>query len=89
MVFRVLPFAQLAFSINLVVHIPLIACYRTVSIGIDRDAEEEPDVIKAIVEDAIVWVHTDRGRRILLVDEHSRLSGIVDWEDSGRLPKHR
>ena len=56
------------------------------------DSKEElkqqyPAAFQALKADAIVFVHADlRSHNILVKD--SRLSGIIDWENSGWLPRH-
>ncbi|THH14029.1 hypothetical protein EW146_g6257 [Bondarzewia mesenterica] len=48
---------------------------------------KEPELIKAVTSDPIVWVNIDlRPYNILVKD--GRLSGIIDWERSGWLPRH-
>lgn len=50
-------------------------------------SETDPEILKKLAGDTICWVHTDlRLQNILVKDGH--LSGVVDWEDSGWLPKH-
>ncbi|KIY49572.1 hypothetical protein FISHEDRAFT_23802, partial [Fistulina hepatica ATCC 64428] len=44
-------------------------------------------VLNALARDRIVWVHTDLRMQNLLV-RNGRLSGIVDWENSGWLPSN-
>lgn len=46
-----------------------------------------PAATEALLNDAIVYVHADlRSHNILVKD--GRLSGIIDWENSGWLPRH-
>ena len=46
-----------------------------------------PAASQALMADAIVFVHADlRSHNILVKD--GRLSGIIDWENSGWLPRH-
>lgn len=66
----------------------VIDCYRTMSFAVDRIRMEQPDIIQRIEEDEVVWVHTDLRMQNILVDEQGQLTGIVDWEDSGWLPRH-
>lgn len=48
---------------------------------------KHPELVKAVTSDRIAWVAGDlRPHNILIVD--GRLSGIIDWEDSGWLPLH-
>uniref|UniRef100_A0A0W0FHU7 Aminoglycoside phosphotransferase domain-containing protein n=2 Tax=Moniliophthora roreri TaxID=221103 RepID=A0A0W0FHU7_MONRR len=47
-----------------------------------------PDIRGAIVADKIGWVHTDLKMQNVLVDDKCRLTGIIDWEDSGWFPRH-
>ncbi|KAF9065203.1 kinase-like domain-containing protein [Rhodocollybia butyracea] len=63
-------------------------CYRGLVNGdLDVLATTCPDTVNAVLEDRIVWVHTDlRMQNILICN--GRVSGIVDWEDSGWLPRH-
>ncbi len=50
-------------------------------------ADTDPVVLERLAGDPVTWVHTDlRLQNILVKDGH--LSGIVDWEDSGWLPRH-
>lgn len=50
-----------------------------------QDTDER--ALQVLARDRITWVHTDlRLQNILVKDGH--LSGIVDWEDSGWLPRH-
>ncbi|EIM82350.1 uncharacterized protein STEHIDRAFT_171296 [Stereum hirsutum FP-91666 SS1] len=47
----------------------------------------QPELIKAVTSDRIAWVAGDlRPHNILILD--GRLSGIIDWQDSGWLPLH-
>ncbi|KAM5537377.1 hypothetical protein V8D89_008896 [Ganoderma adspersum] len=45
------------------------------------------DALKPILEDKVVWQPTDLAMQNVLV-QNGRLSGIIDWEDAGWLPKH-
>ena len=57
---------------------------------VDSEAELRqlyPAASEALLTDAIVYVHADlRSHNILVKD--GRLSGIIDWENSGWLPRH-
>lgn len=47
----------------------------------------QPELVKAVTSDRIAWVAGDlRPHNILILD--GRLSGIIDWQDSGWLPLH-
>jgi len=49
--------------------------------------ELHPKGSQTVLADAIVYVHADlRSHNILVKD--GRLSGIIDWENSGWLPRH-
>jgi hypothetical protein len=52
--------------------------------GLDADRE----ILDALAIDPIRWVHTDLRMHNVLVGPSGRLSGIIDWEDSGFLPQH-
>lgn len=48
---------------------------------------KHPELVKAVTSDRVAWVAGDlRPHNILIVN--GRLSGIIDWEDSGWLPLH-
>jgi len=47
----------------------------------------EPQAIQAAFADKIVYVHVDLRPRNILI-HNGRLSGVIDWEDSGWLPQH-
>ncbi|KAI0061463.1 kinase-like protein [Artomyces pyxidatus] len=47
----------------------------------------QPDLVNAVTADRVVWVHSDLRPQNILV-HHGRLSGIIDWENSGWLPLH-
>ncbi|KAG6335024.1 hypothetical protein ID866_4069 [Astraeus odoratus] len=47
-----------------------------------------PRISNALAQDPIVWVHMDLRMQNVLVDDSGHVTGIVDWEDSGWLPKH-
>lgn len=48
---------------------------------------KHPELVRAVTSDRVAWVAGDlRPHNILIVD--GRLSGIIDWEDSGWLPPH-
>jgi len=47
-----------------------------------------PHISAALAQDPIVWVHTDLRMQNVLVDDDGHVTGIVDWEDSGWLPRH-
>ncbi|OBZ69524.1 hypothetical protein A0H81_10490 [Grifola frondosa] len=61
-----------------------IDCYESMQINTSK---QSPEVLKPIIDDAIVWVHTDLTMRNVLI-ENGRVSGIIDWEDAGWLPRH-
>ncbi|KAI0048685.1 kinase-like protein [Auriscalpium vulgare] len=63
------------------------ACYETICLEYMKASHERPDLVKALEDDPIVWVHGDLRMQNILVGEDGRLSGIVDWEDSGWLPR--
>ncbi|KAG6812174.1 hypothetical protein H0H92_004042 [Tricholoma furcatifolium] len=46
-----------------------------------------PEQMRAVTADRIVWVHTDL-RMLNILVRNGRLSGIIDWADSGWLPAH-
>ncbi|KII91376.1 hypothetical protein PLICRDRAFT_51540 [Plicaturopsis crispa FD-325 SS-3] len=72
-----------------------VACY-TYLAGMDWESDSdsekitgrwpEPEVA-ALASDDISWVHMDLRLHNILV-QNGRLSGIIDWEDSGWLPRH-
>ena len=45
------------------------------------------DTLKPILEDKVVWQPTDLAMQNVLV-QNGHLSGIIDWEDAGWLPRH-
>jgi aminoglycoside phosphotransferase (APT) family kinase protein len=49
-------------------------------------AEVDDSVPQALVKDPVVWVHSDLRMYNVLV-HGGRLSGIIDWENSGWLPQ--
>ncbi|OBZ69785.1 hypothetical protein A0H81_10484 [Grifola frondosa] len=53
-----------------------IGCYESTQINTFK---RSPEVLKPIIDDAIVWVHIDLTMRNVLV-EIGRVSGTVDWE---------
>lgn len=66
-----------------------LACYATMTFSdIHSLAKERPELVKPVVDDKVVWVHTDLRMQNILIDDQGRLSGIVDWEDSGWYPRH-
>jgi aminoglycoside phosphotransferase (APT) family kinase protein len=69
----------------------ILDCYVHMSSHLVGSKEElqqlYPAASQALVTDAIVYVHADlRSHNILVKD--GRLSGIIDWENSGWLPRH-
>lgn len=46
-----------------------------------------PEVLNPLLEDRIVFVHTDLTMRNVLV-QNGRVSGIIDWEDAGWCPSY-
>ncbi|KAI0788982.1 kinase-like domain-containing protein [Irpex lacteus] len=46
-----------------------------------------PGTFTSIFADPIVWTHTDLTMRNVMI-KNGRVSGIIDWEDSGWLPRH-
>lgn len=50
-------------------------------------ADTAPSTLERLANDQVCWVHTDLRLQNILVQD-GRLSGIVDWEDSGWLPRH-
>lgn len=55
--------------------------------SVEEFKELHPSASQTIMSDSIVYVHADlRSHNILVRD--GRLSGIVDWENSGWLPLH-
>ncbi|GJJ14379.1 hypothetical protein Clacol_008643 [Clathrus columnatus] len=46
-----------------------------------------PEAVATVSADRVVWVHTDLRPYNILV-RNGRLSGIIDWENSGWLPCH-
>ncbi|KAI0788984.1 kinase-like domain-containing protein [Irpex lacteus] len=61
-----------------------IDCYKTMVMDMSA---LPPGHFKPIIEDPISWVHWDLTMRNVLV-HNGRVSGIIDWEDSGWLPRH-
>lgn len=48
---------------------------------------QEPVQARSVIDDTIVWVHCDLRPMNILVDA-GRLSGVIDWENSGWHPRH-
>ncbi|KAI0696626.1 kinase-like domain-containing protein [Cytidiella melzeri] len=46
-----------------------------------------PGYFDKIFADPIVWTHTDLTMRNVMI-HNGRVSGIIDWEDAGWLPRH-
>ena len=69
----------------------ILECYTHLAPHIANSPEElvsvEPDAVKAVVADRIVFVHCDLRSHNIIV-KNGRLSGIIDWENSGWLPLH-
>ncbi|KAI0041467.1 kinase-like protein [Auriscalpium vulgare] len=63
------------------------ACYDTICLDYMKASDERLDLVKALEDDPIVWVNGDLRMQNILVGKDGRLSGIVDWEDSGWLPR--
>lgn len=59
-------------------------CYKAMVINMTA---LPPGHFKPIMNDPISWVHWDMTMRNVLV-HNARVSGIIDWEDSGWLPRH-
>ncbi|EJF63913.1 hypothetical protein DICSQDRAFT_55036, partial [Dichomitus squalens LYAD-421 SS1] len=58
--------------------------YKTMSMALTT---YPPDVLNPILEDRVVWQPVDLAmQNVLIQDGH--LSGIIDWEDAGWLPRH-
>ncbi|KIY65961.1 kinase-like protein [Cylindrobasidium torrendii FP15055 ss-10] len=55
--------------------------------GEEELLEEHPELARLVSNDKIVWVHCDLRSTNIVVDK-GRLSGVVDWEGSGWLPRH-
>ena len=76
----------------------IMDCYTTVSHHLaepedmpwtqERLQANHPDVVRDVVSDRIVWVAGDALRPHNILIRDGRLSGIIDWEDSGWLPLH-
>ncbi len=49
--------------------------------------ELPPGTLEPIFADRIVWTHTDLTMRNVMI-QNGRVSGVIDWEDSGWLPRH-
>jgi len=75
----------------------VLECYFPMSANLSIESDNEwtevefvathDDAIRAVTADRVVWVHRDlRWQNILVRD--GRLSGIIDWENSGWLPCH-
>ncbi|KAI6046408.1 kinase-like domain-containing protein [Pisolithus marmoratus] len=63
-----------------------LECYDSMSDT--RMSNFSPGISTALMRDPIVWVHTDLRMQNVLVDDEGHVTGIVDWEDSGWLPRH-
>ena len=64
----------------------ILDCYHHIAHSNSRD-ELYREAVQAVTADTVVYVHCDlRSHNILVKD--GRLSGIVDWENSGWLPLH-
>ncbi|KAI0084641.1 hypothetical protein BDY19DRAFT_522969 [Irpex rosettiformis] len=61
-----------------------IDCYKTMVMDM---SSLPPGHFKPIIADRISWVHWDLTMRNVLID-NGRVSGIIDWEDAGWLPRH-
>ncbi|KAI0338326.1 hypothetical protein BDW22DRAFT_1487687 [Trametopsis cervina] len=61
-----------------------IDCYKTMVMDMSA---LPPGHFRPIVADAVAWVHWDLTMRNILI-HNGRVSGIVDWEDAGWLPRH-
>jgi hypothetical protein len=59
----------------------------------DANVHDPAEAMRMLADDPVVWVHTDlRLQNVLVLRDRTtgrwRLSGIVDWQDSGWLPRH-
>lgn len=63
-----------------------LECYDSMSDT--KMSNVSPHISTALTQDPIVWVHTDLRMQNILVDDEGHVTGIVDWEDSGWLPRH-
>lgn len=52
-----------------------------------QSSKQSPEFLKPILEDPVVYVHGDLAMQNVLV-HNGRVSGIIDWEDSGWFPRH-
>ncbi|KAI0316567.1 kinase-like domain-containing protein [Amylostereum chailletii] len=64
-----------------------VECYNSMIMQKSGMAAHPPEMSKALADDPVVWVHTDLRMQNILV-ENGRVTGVVDWEDAGWLPKH-
>ncbi|KZT08752.1 kinase-like protein [Laetiporus sulphureus 93-53] len=67
----------------------ILECYQNISSCQSMEEFEENSVDsdrQSLAADRIVWVHPDLRMYNVLVDRDHRLSGIIDWEDSGWYP---
>jgi aminoglycoside phosphotransferase len=69
----------------------ILECYLHMACHlVDSEAELQqlyPAACQALLSDPIVYVHVDLWSHNILVRD-GRLSGIIDWENSGWLPRH-
>ncbi|KAF8987903.1 kinase-like protein [Cyathus striatus] len=49
--------------------------------------ESYPEATRAVISDDISWVHMDFRPHNIMV-HNGKFSGLIDWEDSGWLPRH-
>ncbi|KAF9242019.1 kinase-like domain-containing protein [Melanogaster broomeanus] len=63
-----------------------LECYDSMVLGNVSDLP--PRITEALANDPVVWVHTDLRMQNILIDDKGHVTGVVDWEDSGWLPKH-
>ena len=59
-------------------------CYKTMVMDM---SVLPPGHFRPIIADRVCWVHWDLTMRNVLV-HNGRVSGIIDWEDAGWLPRH-
>ncbi|KAI0696628.1 kinase-like domain-containing protein [Cytidiella melzeri] len=62
----------------------ILDCYKTLVVDMSIFP---PGHFRPIIQDAVVWNHGDLTMRNVMI-HHGRVSGIIDWEDSGWLPRH-
>ncbi|KAI6148323.1 kinase-like domain-containing protein [Pisolithus tinctorius] len=67
-------------------YLSTLECYDSMSDT--KMSNVSPRITNALSQDPIVWVHTDLRMQNILVDDEGHVTGVVDWEDSGWLPRH-